>query len=515
MASIETNRKPETGTEKPKKKFKFHLGTFGILLIVILVVAIITWCANGQTYNYVDDAGNAQVGTVAGATLDQIFMSPIKGLQDAIGVIGFVFCLGAFLGLTNATGALDTGIKALVKKMHGKEVILIPILMFIFSVCGTTYGMCEETVGFYILLAATMYAAGMDPLVGCATVLLGAGVGVLGSTVNPFAVGAAVSAAGVSVNQAIILVEGAVLWLVSYAIATTFVVIYAKKVLKDKGSTIMSLQELHDCEEAYGEAAKSLGDVKLTGKQKAVLVLFGITFLVMIIGFIPWQDVAFGGDEDKFLAAFGWSQYLTGTPLGWWYFDESAMWFMFMGIVIGLVGMEDRSLMSKTIINGFADMIGVNLVIALARASTVLLAQTGAGSWLVEASVNGLAASGMPSWLFIGLDYLLHVGLSFLVPSSSGLAGLSSPIVSPIMQGLIDKGISGYGGSVETSIMAFVAANGVVNLITPTCGAIMGGLAIAHVNYSTWVKWSWKPILCIAGASIVILVVSMLIVGAL
>ena len=83
------------------------------------------------------------------------------------------------------------------------------------------------------------------------------------------------------------------------------------------------------------------------------------------------------------------------------------------------------------------------------------------------------------------------------------------------MQGLIDKGISGYGGSVETSIMAFVAANGVVNLITPTCGAIMGGLAIAHVNYSTWVKWSWKPILCIAGASIVILVVSMLIVGAL
>ncbi len=508
MASLETNR--NTNETQPKKKFKFHIGTFGILLIVILVVAIITWCANGQPYT-----GEEGAAIVNGARLDQIFMSPIKGLQDAIGVIGFVFCLGAFLALTNATGALENGIKTLVKKMHGKEVILIPILMFIFSICGTTYGMCEETVGFYILLAATMYAAGMDPLVGCATVLLGAGVGVLGSTVNPFAVGAAVSAASVPVNQAIILAEGAVLWLVTYAIATTFVVLYAKKVLKDKGSTFMSLQELHDCDEAYGNANKGLENVKLTGRQKAVLVIFAFTFLVMIIGFIPWQDVAFGGDEEKFLSVFGWSQYLTGTPLGWWYFDESAMWFMFMGIIIGLVGMEDRSLISKTVINGFADMLSVNLVIALARASTVLLNETGAGSWLVEASVNGLAKSGMPSWLFIGLDYLLHVGLSFLVPSSSGLAGLSSPIVSPIMQGLIDKGIAGYNGAVETSIMTFVAANGVVNLITPTCGAIMGGLAIAHVNYSTWVKWAWKPILVILGASLAILIVSMLIVGAL
>ncbi|MFA7222394.1 MAG: YfcC family protein [Bacilli bacterium] len=512
MAEVET-RKP-TAEAEPKKKHKFHLGTFAILLCVILVVAIISWCANGQVYHVTADDGTISEAVVNGATLANIFMSPIKGFQDAIGVIGFVFILGAFLALTNATGALETGIKSLVRKMHGHEVILIPILMFIFSVCGTTYGMCEETVGFYILLAATMYAAGMDPIVGCATVLLGAGVGVLGSTVNPFATGVAISAAGVNVNQAIIIVEGIVLWLVTYAIATLFVVMYAKKVIKDKGSTILSLQELHECDLAYGNATKGIEEAHLTKKQVAVLIVFGITFLVMILSFIPWQDIAFGGDEAKFLAAFGWSQYLTGTPLGWWYFDEAAMWFMLMGAIIGFIGMPDRSQFSKVIISGFGDMIGVNLVIALARASTVLLATTGAGKWLVEVSVNGLAASGMPSWCFIGLDYLLHIGLSFLVPSSSGLAGLSSPIVSPIMQGMIDKGVSGYKGSVETSIMALVAANGVVNLITPTSGAIMGGLAIAHVNYSTWVKWSWKPILCIAGASLVILIVSMLIVGA-
>lgn len=488
----------------PKKKFKFSIGTFGILLIVILLVAVLSWCANGQ--GYINEDGEA--AKVGGATLAQIFMSPIKGFQDAIGVIGFVFVLGAFLGLVNATGALETGIKSLVRKMHGHEVVLIPILMFIFSVCGTTYGMCEETVGFYIILAATMYAAGMDPIVGCATVLLGAGVGVLGSTVNPFAVGAAVDAAGSAaehINQGTILLEGAILWLVSYAIATTFVVVYAKKVIKDKGSTILSLQELQECDAAYGNATKDIESAHLTKKQIIVLVLFAFTFLVMIISFIPWQDLVFGGNEENFLAAFGWSQYLTGAPLGWWYFDESAMWFLLMGIIIGLVGMEHRGDMAKVMIAGFADMISVNLVIALARASSVLLAQTGTGTWLVQVSVTGLSQSGIAYPLFIFLDYLLHIGLSFLVPSSSGLAGLSSPIVSPIVDGL--------KWDVSTSIMAFVAANGVVNLITPTSGAIMGGLAIAHVKYSTWVKWSWKPILCIFGASAIILVVSALILG--
>ena len=136
-----------------------------------------------------------------------------------------------------------------------------------------------------------------------------------------------------------------------------------------------------------------------------------------------------------------------------------------MGIIIGLVGMEDKSNFAKVIVNGFADMISVNLVIALSHATAWLLEETHLGGYLVQASVTGLANSGMPQWLFIFLDYILHIGLSFLVPSSSGLAGISAPIVSPI--------VSGLHGSVETSIMAYVAASGVVNLLTPTNGAIM------------------------------------------
>ncbi|MBQ4375745.1 MAG: YfcC family protein [Erysipelotrichales bacterium] len=474
-------------------KKRKSLGTFGILLCVLLLVAAVSWLVAGKPYT--DAEGVEQA--VHGATLHDILMAPINGFHDAGDVIGFVFCLGAFLAIVNKTGALEAGIQALVKKLHGRELVLIPILMFVFSIGGTTYGMCEETVGFYILLASTMLAAGLDPMVGAAVVLLGAGVGVLGSTINPFATGAAVAAAGVDVNMGKVYLLGIILWLGSYAIATWFVLQYAKKIKAGKGS-ILTKEQLEECQEAYGGSADK-NDVKLTGKQKAVLWIFGATFVIMIFGFIPWMDLL---GEEKGLALFGWSEFLTGQPFGWWWFDDAATWFILMGLIIGLIGMENKGEMSKTVCAGVADMVSVNLVIALARATSVLMATTGLGNWLVEASVTALSKSGMSAPVFGFLDYLLHLGLSFLVPSSSGLAGLSSPIVSPI--------VAGMNWSVETSIMILVAANGLINLFTPTCGAIMGGLALARIPWATWVKWAWKVILIIGIFAAVVLVGGMI-----
>lgn len=471
--------------------------TFLILICVLLFVAIITWICNGKTYTMEDGTE----GVVAGATLYQILMAPIAGFHDASDVIGFVFCLGAFLALVNATGALETGIHALVRKLKGKETVLIWVLMFLFSVGGTTYGMGEETVGFYILLAATMMAAGMDPIVGAATVLLGAGSGVLGSTINPFATGAAISASesvGVTPNTGILYAEGLILWLGTYFISALFVTRYAKHVLKTKES-LLTAEQLETCRNAYG-STNIEENATLTGKQKACLWIFAITFIVMILGFIPWEDL-----NEGIFNALGWTSFLTGNQLGYWWFDDAATWFLLMGIIIGLIGMPDRSKMSSIIVSGLTDMMSVNLVIALARATTVLMSETGLGMWIVEASVTGLTNSGISAGLFGFLDYLLHIGLSFLVPSSSGLAGLSAPIVSPI--------VSQMGWSVETSIMCNVAANGFVNLFTPTCGFIMGGLALARIPYETWLKWARKVLLTIFVFVGVVLTVSMIILS--
>ena len=477
-------------------KKRRSVSTFAILLCVLLLVAAATWLAQGRTYT---DPETGEAAEVVAVGLSDILMAPINGWHDAGDVIGFVFCLGAFLSLVTATGALETGIQVLVKNLKGREMALIWILMFVFSIGGTTYGMGEETVGFYILLAATMMAAGFDPLVGAATVLLGAGSGVLGSTINPFATGAAVAAAGVDVNMGVVYALGVVLWLVTYFISACFVSRYAKAVRDRKGS-ILTAAQMDACRAAYGTSAEIDAGTRLTGRQKGVLVIFGLAFVVMILGFIPWEELS-----GSVFNAFGWSAVLTGNPFGWWWFDDAAIWFLLMGILIGLVGLDDKGKIMRCIISGFADMICVNLVIALARATSVLMSVSGLGTWLVEASVTALSASGLPAAVFGFLDYLLHIGLSFLVPSSSGLAGLSSPIVSPI--------VAGMGWSVETSIMINVAANGFVNLFTPTCGFIMGGLALARIPYETWVKWAVKVLAVIGIVTGVILTAAMLVLS--
>lgn len=477
------------------KKTKSMLSSYSIILILIFVLGILSHVLpNAQFIG--EEIVNGS-GTV-GATLSQILMSPILGFEDAIDVGIFIMILGGLLAVINKTGALETGIKVLVQKLKGREILLIPILMFVFSICGTTYGMLEETVGFYVLLAATMFAAGMDPLVGSAVILLGAGSGVLGSTINPFATGVALSALpeGVTANQGIVLAIAVILWLTTYAISCFFVMRYAKKVQKDKGSTFLSLREQKAAEKKFGKYAEEASEkASLTGKQKVTLWLFALTFLVMIIGFIPW-----GEWNITFFDGFtGW---LTGSSLGNWWFYEAALWFLIMAIIIAIINRMDEKTIVETFVDGADDMIGVILVIAVARGASVLMQVTYLDNYIIYNASDMLAK--LPEIGFVPLNYLLHVVLSVLVPSSSGLATLSTPIITPLAANL--------GYSTEVAIMTIVSANGLVNLITPTCGAIMGGLALAKVEYSTWFKWALKVVLAIAVVNIVILTLAALII---
>ena len=429
---------------------------------------------------------------VEGAELYQILIAPILGFEDAIDVCIFIMMLGGLLAVVARTKALETGIKILVQKLHGKEYILIVLLMFIFSILGTTYGFLEESVGFYVLIAATMFAAGLDPLVGVATILLGAGSGVLGSTINPFATGVVLSAmkdAGIEYSQGTIILIAVVLWLTTLAISAFFTIKYARKVQRDKGSTFLSLREQAAAEKTYGKFLKSQNEVdKLTGKQIATLVVFALTFVVMIVGFIPWGEFGITFFDS-------WTGWLTGASLGNWWFYEAALWFLLCAILVAIINRQGEQGFIDAFIDGADDMIGVILVIAVARGASVLMAQTSLDNFIVYNASNFLAT--LPELAFVPLNYLLHVVLSVLVPSSSGLATLSTPIITPVASTL--------GYSTNVTAMTIVSANGLVNLITPTCGAIMGGLALARVDYPTWFKWSLKVVLVIAVVNIVVL----------
>ena len=487
-------------TETAKKK-RGMPSSFTILLALLAIVAVVTVIVSGTSG-----------GAVTAARLSDFCTAPIKGFADALPVCLFVMILGGFLGMMTETGALDNGIAVLVQKLKGNEIMLIPVLMLIFSLGGTTYGMCEETVPFYALLAATMMAAGFDPMVGAATVLLGAGCGCLGSTVNPFAVGAAVDAltgVGIEVNQSIIIGLGAVLWIVTTAMSIVFVMNYAKKVKADKGSTILSMQELKDAEEAHGKAASEVNkEVKLTGRQKGVLIAFAFTFVVMIVGFIPLADLNEGVanffdagavyDADGNAVVQGWSALITGLPIGQWYFDEASTWFFLMAILIGIIGGLSEKQIVNTFITGAADMMSVVLVIALARGISVLMANTGLDVFVLDAAANALA--GLSGVIFAPMSFLVYFGLSFLIPSTSGMATVSMPIMGPLAVKL--------GFSPEVMVMIFSAAIGVVNLFTPTSGAIMGGLALAKIEWTTWLKFALKLIVALSVVCAVILTVA-------
>jgi uncharacterized ion transporter superfamily protein YfcC len=536
----------ETKTQDKKKKKGGGLSAFSILFIILIVLAIITMimAASG-------------VEGIEGATLANITTAPILGFADAVPVCLFVLILGGFLGIVTETGALDTGIKVLVHKLGGKELVLIPILMFLFSIGGTTYGMWEETVPFYLLLAATMVAAGYDSLVGAAIVVAGAGCGVLGSTVNPFAVGAAVDAlsgTGLEINQGIIIGLGVVLWLVSLTISCIYIIRYAKRVKKHPETSKLSGDELVEMHEAFDQGVDSdivdaegnaiaADDVpKLTGKQKATLIVFALTFVIMIIGFIPWEDLGVdffnagaesvevtqtidgdaisevydestgntlefadaveGTETSEVAVSDGWSSFLVGLPLGQWYFDEASAWFLIMAIIIGFVVWMGEGKFVKVFIQGASDMMSVVLIIAVARSITVLMGETGLDVWILDAAANGLA--GVAGFIFAPLSFLLFLLLSFLIPSSSGMATVSMPIMGPLAAEL--------GFSVEVMIMIFVAGNGLINLITPTAGALMGGLQMAKISYSSWIKFFLKLFVILAVVCCVILTVAMLMI---
>lgn len=465
--------------KEKKKGFKLP-SAYTILLILTVVISAITQFVPG----------------IQPSTIASTIMAPIDGLNDAIDIVLFILFIGGFLGIINATGALDAGVGSVVKKLKGKELMLIPILMFIFSLGGTSYGMCEETIAFYALVTTTMMVAGFDPLVAVATIALGAGAGVLGSTVNPFLVGASIDAiksANIEVNQGIIIALGVILWLVSLLIAIYFVMSYAKKVKANQANTLLSKDEMDEATKAYLGGDSTDSSLEITGRQKATLGLFILAFVVMILGVIPWES--FG------VTIFEKTDVFLGSSLGNWWFGELSIWFGLIAIIIGLVnGMKEKDIISNFMI-GASDMIGVAIIIGISRGVSVIMTNTGLGDYMLS-QASGIL-SGVAPLVFVNVAYLIFIGLSFLVPSTSGLATISMPIFAPLAQSL--------GFSPELIIMVFSAGSGIVNLVTPTSGVIMGGLAVAKVEYSTWLKFVWKVLLAIFIASIAILSVAMMV----
>jgi uncharacterized ion transporter superfamily protein YfcC len=491
--------------EKPKKKFSFP-SAFTILFLLLIVIAIATWVVPAGSYDY-DEEGAPIPGTYHTVPsnpqkiLSSFLKGPINGMYGieddtgnvdvwnygelfgAIDVAMFVLIIGGFLGVTMKTGAINAGIAWVVGILKGKEKWMFPILMTIFAIGGTSYGMAEETLAFYALIITVMLAAGYDGLSAGALILLGAGIGCLGSTVNPFATGIASGFAGTTLSDG--LIGRIVLLVVGTIMGIIFVMRYAERVKKDPTKSLIYDMKTDNEKQFMSGTSEGTDFGKFTTRHKVILFFFFLAFVVMVYGVIPWEDLGLA------------------IPTWWWWFPEMTACFLFFGILIGIIGKLPEKELVNTFVDGARDMLGVALIIGVARGITVVMNNgliTDTVLYWAEQAVSGLSSVG-----FIIVTYLLYIPLSFLIPSSSGLATVSMPIMAPLAQ---FAGVPSY-----LVVTAYQAASGIVNLVTPTSAVVMGGLAIARVGYGVWWKFAAVLLALLFVLTIIVLAGGVLVAG--
>ena len=494
-------------SEKAKKGFKMP-SSYTVLMIIIAIMAVLTWIIPAGQYD-ADKSGNLITGTYKTVAQNpqgiwDVLMAPIRAMlgkeptSAAIDVAFFILMVGGFLGVVNETGALDVGIASIVKKYKGREKMLILVLMPLFALGGSTYGMGEETMAFYPLLVPVMMAVGFDSLTAVAIILLGSQIGCLASTLNPFATGIASATAGVGTGDGIVL--RLIFFVVMTALGTYFVYRYADKIQKDPTKSLVYSHREEDLKHFNVDAVANV-ESTLSKKQKQVLVFFVLTFVLMIMSFIPWTDLNVHVFENfnKWLIGIPVIGKIVGTStsaLGTWYFPEGAMLFAVMGIIIGFVYRMKEDRFITVFINGAADLLGVALIVAVARGIQVIMNDGMITATILHWGEVGL--KGLSSQVFIVLTYIFYLPMSFLIPSTSGLASATMGIMAPL----------GKFVNVQASLIitAYQSASGLLNLVTPTSGIVMGALALGRIDLGTWWKFVAKLVAGIFVVSILLLI---------
>lgn len=468
---------------KTKKRFKMPT-SYTILYAIIILVAVLTWVVPAGQYQMTELDGRSvpiagtyeRVANTPQGFL-QVLQAPVKGFYDGLDVAFFIMMMGGFLGVVMKTGAIDAGIAGITKALKGKEKIMVVILMILFALGGSTYGMAEETIAFYPLVLPIMLAAGYDTMTAASAILLSAGLGCLASTVNPFATGIASGFAGVPIGEGLFL--RAAMWVVGLALTIFFVLRYGEKVKADPTKSVMYDQMQEDRVHFLGSQNRTEYP-EIDGKRKMALAVFAGSFTFMVFSLIPFSDLG-----------------ITIVPTLGWYFEELSVFFLTMGIVVGIVsGMTEEDLVSS-FMDGIKDLLSVAIVVGVSRGITIVMNDGNITATVLNLGETTLASLGRIP--FILLTYLFYIPMSFLIPSTSGLATLSMPIMAPM---------GDFAGVARSLVItAYQSASGLVNFITPTSGVVMGGLAIARIPYDRWLKFSIKYVAIMFVYTIVFLII--------
>ena len=375
----------------------------------------------------------------------KFLQSPIKGIIAAADIIFLVLIIGGLIGIMNHSGSFDAGISRLASAHKGREYILIILVTVLIAIGGTTFGLAEETMAFYPILIPVFIAARYDAIVGLASVFLGSSIGTMCSTSNPFSAIIASDAAGI--NWTTGLYGRAIMLTVCVAITIIYIMRYAKKVKNDPSASIVFDQK-DELENKFG--FDSSQNIELTGRHKLILTVFALCFVIMIIGV---------------------------SMLDWWFVEMTTV-FLVGSILIGFLAKLKESDFLEAFSKGAADLLSVAFIIGIARGVSILM-DDGQISDTMLYYASGVT-EGMNKGIFTNVMMFVYSGLSFFIPSSSGMAVLTMPVMAPLADTV--------GVGREVVVNCYQYGMGLFHLINPT-GLILASLAIVNIGFDKWLKF--------------------------
>ena len=522
--------------DKNFKPSHFMPATLTILFMLIIFIVLTAWIyyvsTGGVEYSYKDKEGIVHIEKCPVPGILDIFLNPIKGFtgytseikQDfwkdqaaniptpgldkyqrpfkngTASITIFLLSMNGMMVLVSRTKALEAGMGKLLIKMKGKEIILVPLLTFILSICGTVWGMCEQTMPLFVVVVPLLYAAGFDIMTGALVVIFGAGIGVAGSLINPTMISIACDAASHAIGQNISMTNGIVWRAIIYILFTiaccTVLTLYAIRVKKNPTKSLVYLSE-QEFKTQFTFDKASIPE--FTRQRKITLWIFSLSFLLLMIGFISWEKIipGFTGITNLNNMMKEYFPFLSSAnPIGDWEMVEGAFLFTISAFIVGFVNWRSEKDFIKVFVGGCAEFLGVAFTCTLARGLSITLTESG----LHTALINGCSSASRninPS-LFIFLVFILLSFLSFFIPSTSGLGSASMPVLAPLA---VNANVS-----VSGVITAFSHAEGIVNLFSPT-SMVLPQLEASKITYDKFLKTTWPMLLLFTLISAVTLLV--------
>lgn len=462
-----------------KRKFKMpQLNTFAIILAIIALVTALTWIVPSGAYDRIESDGRQVVvaGTYHAVPANpqgifDVLKAPVNGFENTALVIAFLLIIGGVLGIVEKTGAITAGIRqaSLFFSKHPRlRFLFIPLGVIVFSLCGATFGMCEEALIFIPIFIPLALSLGYDSALGTAIPFVGAGVGFAAAFTNPFTVGIAQGIAQVPLYSG--LGYRLLIWVVCTSVVITFLGLYARKIRKDPTKSLTYQFDL----EKRKELGMNQAQEKMTGRQKWVLLIFALGMVTLVAGVLKPQLC----DFIKGFTNIDLMQLLHLEDSGW-YITEIAALFLGVGFLSALAGGLSMAQFNDSFFDGVRGMASIAMLLCFAQAIVLIAQQGQILDTLLNFMSKGISKLHpiVASWAAM----VLQTVIDFFIPSGSSKAVLTMPILAPLAD-LI-------GVTRQTMVLSFQLGGSWFNMVFPTDPVTIAAIGFARIAYGRWLKW--------------------------